>query len=222
MLYKLVASLNSNLDTDIIWISGLRHKSVKQDKGRDPAQVLLIFYFLYRWGTEYWLFGICNQRSTTLSAMSDFQYSTTFITPPIPLFSDPVCFPFHSLNVPPPGSWHHPPRPTLLYPQGVQVISLEANSSLFPWRTVPSMIFDKRCSQRILWNFKLCFSSLPIYIVGISVSVPFKTKNWKDCCSMLFVYLLYCLFLWFIYLKGIVHINEHQNTCVNVPTFADC
>lgn len=51
----------------------------------------------------------CQIFSITHSRWATF---ATFVTPPIPLFSDPVCFPFHPLNVPPPDSpQSHPPGP---------------------------------------------------------------------------------------------------------------
>lgn len=62
--------------------------------------------------------------------------------PPSPLFSDPVCFPFHP--PPPPESPRGAPSlwPTILWPHRVQTVTPVANPSLFPSSAVLSRIFQ--------------------------------------------------------------------------------
>lgn len=136
---RVVSIVISNLDTVSIRISGLRHKTEKQSllifyikqwlagwkmicDVKLSVSWLCVIYRRSHTASDYILNGIllikdilehslqCQILNITRSRWATF---ATFITPPIPLFSDPVCFPFHPLNVPPPDSpqWHHPSGP---------------------------------------------------------------------------------------------------------------
>lgn len=102
-------------------------------------------------------------------------------TPPFPLFSDPLCFPFPSaqhpnsrLTVGAPSSW-----PIILYPHVAQTITLEANSPLFPSSAVLSLIFNKK--DLVSSITKLCLEPssyilTPPYIVCV-IAQCWSTMN---------------------------------------------
>lgn len=102
---------------------------------------ILLIKDIFKRSRRCQIFNITHSRWATFA---------TVITPPIPLFFDPVCFLFHPLNIPPPDSPQSPSLwPMLFYPHRVQTITLEPNSSLFPSRAVLSLIFNKKKRRKI-------------------------------------------------------------------------